>query len=166
MAVDAARSEETPGTLGRGDSAPRRRVTPTSDPAPGLRRRTVLGGAAALSVGAPLLAACGSDGADSEARLPDAGTVLITAAEVPVGGGIILTDHGLVVTQPEEGTFKAFSSTCTHQGCEVTEVTETIDCACHISKFSLFDGSPQSGPATSPLPETSVTVDGDDITTA
>ncbi|MCD4535550.1 Rieske (2Fe-2S) protein [Nocardioides sp. cx-169] len=127
----------------------------------------MLGGAAALGVGLPLLAACGSDdGGDSGVQAPGAGTVLTTTAEVPVGGGIILVDDGLVVTQPEEGTFKAFSSTCTHQGCEVTKVTETIDCLCHRSKFSLSDGSPQSGPATSPLPETIVTVDGDNVTTA
>jgi Rieske Fe-S protein len=146
----------------------RPRVTPTSDPAPGISRRTVLGGTAALCVGAPLLAACGSDdaGGDSDVQLPAAGTKLSTTAEVPVGGGIILVDEGLVVTQPEEGTFKAFSSKCTHQGCVVTKVTETIDCPCHNSKFSLSDGSPQSGPATSPLPETSVTVDGANVTTA
>lgn len=143
-------------------------MTTTSDPAPGPRRRTVLRGAAALGVCAPLLAACGSDdgGVDSHVPLPDGGTVLTTTAEVPVGGGIILVDDGLVVTQPEEGTFKAFSSKCTHQGCKVTKVTDTIDCPCHNSKFSLSDGSPQSGPATSPLPETRVTVDGDNVTTA
>ena len=147
---------------------PRPRVTPTSDPAPEASRRTVLIGTAALAVGTPLLAACGSDddGGDSDVQLPDAGTVLTTTAEVPVGGGIILVDDGLVVTQPEEGTFKAFSSKCTHQGCAVTKVTETIDCPCHDSKFSLSDGSPQPGPATSRLPETSVTVDGDNVTTA
>jgi Rieske Fe-S protein len=145
-------------------------VTPTSDPAPGVRRRAVLGGTAALGVGAPLLASCGTDdgggGGDSDVQQPDTARVLTTTAQVPVGGGIILADDGLVVTQPEEGTFKAFSSTCTHQGCEVTKVTQTIDCPCHNSKFSLSDGSPQSGPATSPLRETSVTVDGDNVTTA
>lgn len=146
---------------------PQPRVTPTSHSSAGVRRRTVLGGTAALGVGAPLLAACGSDDSgDSDVQPPDAGTVLTTTAEVPVGSGIILADKGLVVTQPEEGTFKAFSSKCTHQGCEVTKVTETIDCPCHSSKFSLTDGSPQGGPATKPLPETTVTVDGDDITTA
>ncbi len=131
-----------------------------------LSRRTVLGGTAALGVGAPLLAACGSDDEGGDVAVPDAGTVLTTTAEVPVGGGIILAEEGLVVTQPEEGTFKAFSSKCTHQGCEVTKVATTIDCPCHTSKFSISDGSPQSGPATSPLPETPVTVDGDNITTA
>jgi Rieske Fe-S protein len=131
----------------------------------GLRRRTVLGGTVAAGVGVPLLAACGSDeGGDVE--VPDAGTVLTTTAEVPVGGGVILAEEGLVVTQPEEGTFKAFSSKCTHQGCEVTKVGSTIDCACHGSKFSISDGSVQGGPAPDPLPETKVAVDGDNVTTA
>ena len=146
---------------------PQPRVTPTPDLAPGFRRRTVLGGTAALGVGAPLLAACGSDdGGSSDAAAPKAGTVLATTADVPVGGGVILAKDGLVVTQPEEGTFKAFSSKCTHQGCQVTKVSSTIDCPCHKSKFSITDGSPESGPASSPLPETAIKVDGDNITTA
>jgi len=146
---------------------PQPRVSPTPDRAPGVSRRTVLGGTAALGVGTPLLVACGSDdegGSDVEA--PDAGTVLTAAADVPIGGGVILAKDGLVVTQPEEGTFKAFSSKCTHQGCEVTKVSSTINCPCHNSKFSITDGSPESGPASSPLPETAVRVDGDNITTA
>jgi Rieske Fe-S protein len=142
-------------------------VTPVTDRAPGFRRRTVLGGTAALGVGAPLLAACGSaDGGSSDVAAPKAGTVLTTTADVPVGGGVILAKDGLVVTQPEQGTFKAFSSKCTHQGCQVTKVSSTIDCPCHNSKFSITDGSPQSGPANSPLPETAIKVDGNNITTA
>ena len=144
---------------------PQPRVTPPRDTAAGLSRRTVLGGTAALGVGAPLLAACGSDDEGGDVEAPDAGTVLVPAADVPVGGGVILADDGLVVTQPEEGTFKAFSSKCTHQGCQVTKVSSTIDCPCHKSKFSITDGSPESGPASSPLPETAIKVDGDNITT-
>jgi Rieske Fe-S protein len=141
-------------------------VTPTPDTS-GVSRRTVLGGTAALGVGVPLLAACGSDDSGtSDAKVPDPGTVLTTTADVPVGGGVILAKDGLVVTQPEAGTFKAFSSKCTHQGCQVTKVSSTIDCPCHLSKFSIVDGSPESGPARSPLPETAVKVDGDNITTA
>lgn len=131
-------------------------------------RRSVIGGTAALGVGVPLLAACGSeDSAGNDTAAPKAGTVLTTTSEVPVGGGVILAKEGLVVTQPEQGTFKAFSSKCTHQGCEVTKVTEgSIDCPCHGSKFSISDGSVQAGPASSALPETKVSVDGQDITTA
>ena len=57
----------------------------------------------------------------------------------------------------------AYSAVCTHQGCLVTEVTETIDCACHFSKFSITDGSVVSGPASAPLAEQAITVDGDSI---
>ena len=131
-------------------------------------RRTVLGGTAALGVGLPLLAACGSgDDGGSDAEPPKSGTVLTTTGEVPVGGGVILAEDGLVVTQPEAGTFKAFSSKCTHQGCQVTKVTDgTINCPCHGSKFSISDGSVQAGPAKSPLPETTVSVDGQDLVPA
>jgi Rieske Fe-S protein len=133
----------------------------------GISRRHVLGGTAALGVAGPLLAGCGSDDVDGDDQSPPAaaspGTVLTTAAEVPVGGGVILTDPGVVVTQPEQGTFKGFSATCTHQGCTVASVSETINCTCHGSRFSITDGSVQNGPATSDLPEKPVTLEGDQI---
>jgi len=57
-----------------------------------------------------------------------------------------------VVTQPVSGTFKAFSATCTHQGCAVSEVANgTINCPCHGSRFAVADGSVTAGPATTPL---------------
>ena len=52
------------------------------------------------------------------------------------------------MTQPVAGTFKAFSATCTHQGCTVNEVAGgTINCPCHGSKFAVADGAPTAGPA-------------------
>jgi Rieske Fe-S protein len=88
-------------------------------------------------------------------------------ADVPVGGGVVLAAQGLVVTQPQAGTFKAFSATCTHQGCTVTEVKGgTINCPCHGSKFAVADGSPTAGPAKKPLPETAVRVQGSSIVRA
>lgn len=68
-----------------------------------------------------------------------------------------------MVTQPAAGEFKAFSATCTHQACAVTGVTETIDCVCHGSKFSITDGSVVQGPATEPLPEKPISVEGQRI---
>lgn len=85
----------------------------------------------------------------------------VAAAEVPVGGGVILPDAAYVVTQPEKGTYKAFSKICTHQGCPVNLVTNgQIVCNCHGSHFSITDGSVVSGPAKSPLPEAKTTVSG------
>jgi Rieske Fe-S protein len=41
-----------------------------------------------------------------------------------------------------------------------------ITCPCHQSRFSVTDGSVQSGPAPAPLPERAITVDGDTIVLA
>jgi Rieske Fe-S protein len=120
----------------------------------GIDRRSLLaGGAAALVVGGGL-AACG-DGrpARSATTPPAAGTRLVAAGDVPVGGGVILPDEQMVVTQPAAGEFKAFSFVCTHQGCPVTEVKGgVIVCHCHGSRFSVATGAPEPGsPATKPL---------------
>ena len=69
-----------------------------------------------------------------------------------------------MITQPTAGDFKAFSSICTHQNCPVADVTDTINCTCHGSRFSITDGSVLNPPATNPLGERNVTVDGDSLT--
>src|SRR5262245_30642765 len=46
---------------------------------------------------------------------------LAHTGDVPVGGGIVLDQKNIVLTQPRKGTFKAFTATCTHQGCQVVE---------------------------------------------
>ncbi|MGW0658958.1 Rieske (2Fe-2S) protein [Streptodolium elevatio] len=93
------------------------------------------------------------------------GTALAKTSDIPVGGGKIFDQQKVVVTQPSAGTFKAFSSTCTHQGCTVSSISNgTINCACHGSKFSATDGSVESGPATKPLPAKQIATSGDQIT--
>ncbi|GGK23809.1 iron-sulfur protein [Pilimelia terevasa] len=143
-------------------------------------RRAVLFGAGALGAGA-LLAGCGDDEpaatpstaapatsapADGQGT-PGAPTPLTPAAAVPVGGGVILADREIVVTQPEKGVYKGFSAKCTHKGCVVKDVTGgNIHCACHESLFSIKDGSVQGGPAPVPLPERPVKLEGADIVPA
>ncbi len=132
-----------------------------------LTRRRVLAytGLAAAAVSG--LSACASYGAspDLPASSSGGGTgTSIPTADIPVGGGKIFPDAEAVVTQPTAGEFKAFSSICTHQNCPVAEVTETINCNCHGSKFSITDGSVVNPPAATPLPAKSVTVDGDTLT--
>jgi Rieske Fe-S protein len=84
--------------------------------------------------------------------------------EVPVGGGKILTAERVVLTRPESGRVRAFSTVCTHQGCAVDRIADgTINCPCHGSKFAVADGSVVSGPARRPLPELPVTVAGDTV---
>ncbi|RKN47851.1 Rieske (2Fe-2S) protein [Micromonospora endolithica] len=144
-------------------------------------RRAVLAGSGAVGVTA-LLAGCqtygaasapapaapppAAGGAPGDASAPADGetAALARVADVPVGGGRILADQGIVLTQPAAGTIKAFSARCTHQGCTVTSVDDgTIVCACHNSVFDIADGSVRGGPAKQPLPETPVAVDGDTI---
>jgi len=108
----------------------------------------------------------GAAGGTAGAAAGDAGAVA-AVADVPVGGGIVLAAQDLVVTQPVAGTFKGFSATCTHQGCKVNEVAGgTINCPCHGSKFAVADGAPTAGPASKPLPEKAVAVQGSSVVLA
>jgi Rieske Fe-S protein len=163
-----------------------------TDPAPAaLGRRVVLLGAGAVGV-AGVLAACGggddgtastgdkpttgggaeetaeaTESSPAESSEPPAGSGaagVVAVADVPVGGGVIVTAEQIVVTQPADGEFKAFGSTCTHQSCQVNEVADgQIICPCHGSRYSIEDGSVQGGPAPEPLPEVGVAVEGDQV---
>jgi nitrite reductase/ring-hydroxylating ferredoxin subunit len=136
---------------------------------PALNRRAVLvGGCAAC---AAVLSACSGYGSGRPAAQPPpaapAGGALVATANVPVGGGVVLAEQDVVVTQPAAGEFKGFSATCTHQGCKVGEVSGgTINCPCHGSKFTIADGAVADGPAPSPLPERAIAVAGNEITLA
>jgi nitrite reductase/ring-hydroxylating ferredoxin subunit len=136
-------------------------------------RRRALSGAAAVGLGLPLLAACGGGSGSAS----DPGTTapggsgssggLAPTSDIPVGGGAIFPDQKVVVTQPTSGDFKGFSATCPHQGCLVNSVADgVIKCPCHGSTFSIEDGAPQVGPATSPLPQVQVTVKAGEINLA
>jgi Rieske Fe-S protein len=137
----------------------------------GPNRRAVVLSGCGLAGGA-LLAGCATYGPAAPAAAPapapsTADGPLAATTDVPVGGGLVLAARGVVLTQPVAGTFKAFSSTCTHQGCTVSEVVGgTINCPCHGSKFAVADGSVTGGPAPRPLPEQPVTVQGTSIVLA
>ncbi|GII87635.1 iron-sulfur protein [Sphaerisporangium siamense] len=149
------------------------------------RRSMMLGaGGAGLAV---VLTACGGtdsaapvDGGASSQPAPassaaegsggsggGAADVLAKTADIPKGGGKIFKEQKIVVTQPSDGQFKAFSAICPHQGCSCNAVSNgTINCPCHGSKFSISDGSVTAGPAKQPLEEKQIKVDGDSISLA
>ncbi|GHH71549.1 iron-sulfur protein [Streptosporangium violaceochromogenes] len=86
--------------------------------------------------------------------------VLAKTADIPEGGGKVFKAEKVVVTQPKPGEFKAFTSVCTHRGCDVSDVSGgTINCPCHGSRFNVADGSVARGPAARPLAEKAITVE-------
>jgi Rieske Fe-S protein len=134
-------------------------------------RRAVVTGTCAVACGAAVggCATYTTAGPEPEAAPPSgppegAAAPLARAADVPIGGGTVLADRDVVITQPVSGQFRAFSATCTHQGCAVGDVSDgAINCHCHGSRFALADGAVVDGPAETPLPEREVTVSGEDI---
>jgi Rieske Fe-S protein len=116
-----------------------------------------VGGAEAGGAGA------GGDAVGGAGAGGGAARALVGKDRVPVGGGVV-TDQGVVVTQPVAGTFLGFTSVCTHQGCSVSGVRDgLITCPCHGSAFKIGDGSVARGPAARALAAIAVKVNGSDI---
>lgn len=101
-------------------------------------RRTFLLGTATTFAGA-FLAACG--------KAPSAE---VAATQVPVGSAVIVDK--IIIAQPTEGQFVAYSTVCPHQGSQITQVDgNTVRCPAHGSVFDIATGEPVSGPATSAM---------------
>ncbi|MCT1802489.1 Rieske (2Fe-2S) protein [Kocuria carniphila] len=150
-------------------STERHQPSDTADTSGLPTRRRVMGAAGLASVAAVGLSACGgSDQESSDPATPQAPTSPVDVAatsDVPVGQGLKVEKDGLqaVVGQPTEGTFKAFSPVCPHEGCVVNPANKSYVCPCHSSTFDMATGDVQGGPATSGLVEYPVTVQGDRI---
>ena len=117
-----------------------------------VNRRTVLAGTGIVAVGVAV-AAC-APGSDEEANpeikgtnVGASGTVLAAVADVPVGGGVVVSDPPIVVTQPKAGEVKGFTAICPHAGCLVSSVqNDEIICPCHGSHYDTA-GRIRKGPA-------------------
>ncbi|HET8916266.1 MAG TPA: Rieske (2Fe-2S) protein [Propionibacteriaceae bacterium] len=138
-----------------------------------ISRRTVIMNAGLAAAAIAGLSSCTnySTAPNSEPSAPAtggssgaAGPLTVQETDIPVGSGKIFPDAQTVITQPKNGEFKAFSAVCTHQGCIVATVTDTINCDCHGSKYSITDGSVVNPPAPKPLPPKTIKVDGDSLT--
>lgn len=144
-----------------------------------LPRRTVLAAGGVVAVGGVLVACGGSESSAPSAAgetaeeaeiaeevgeeevAADQGEELVPVAEVPVEGGVVISEPPVVVVQPTEGDIKAFSAVCPHQGCLMSSVeANEIVCPCHGSLFSAEDGAVLAGPANTGLPAVTVRVQG------
>ncbi|MFF2145986.1 Rieske (2Fe-2S) protein [Kitasatospora sp. NPDC058190] len=134
---------------------------------PATSRRTLLCGAAAVLAAGGTVAVTGcssSAGSSASSSAPKGPVDLGPASAIPEGGGKVFREQKIVVTQPTAGQYKAFSAKCTHAGCIVDQVAkEQIQCPCHGSRFGIADGAVQDGPAPSPLPAYTVTVEGGNL---
>lgn len=114
-------------------------------------RRMFLIGTATTFAGA-LMAACGTDDAQS-----------VSAKDVPVGSAIIVGN--VIIAQPTEGEYRAYSTACPHANAVIDEINGDIArCPKHGSEFSLKDGSVITGPARDALYPKEITVEGNSIT--
>lgn len=130
-------------------------------------RRTVLTGVGA-GAGLVVLAACSSPDSEGDATNGDggdspvvpAGTDLVAASDVPLGGAVSVTigEAPILVTQPTDGDIRAFSAVCTHQGCPVNPGDGDLACPCHGSRYDLETAAVLAGPAPRPLPPLTVEV--------
>jgi Rieske Fe-S protein len=135
-----------------------------------LSRRSVLRGSGVVAVGAVagFLLARRSDAARgtgtavaANAYGPDPASTASTLAsvdDIPDGGGLVLDDQRVVLVRSGDDV-RAFSATCTHQGCTVDGVTDgVITCPCHGSAFDAGTGEVVTGPATRALDPVQVEV--------
>ncbi len=128
---------------------------------PSASRRTVLRGAALAGAAGLCATACDAGTDRRGAALPTEPVDLGAAGEVPVGGARLYREHKLIVAQPAQGEYKAFSAVCTHAGCVVDKVEDgKVSCPCHGSKFDAATGKVLQGPAGAPLPAVPVKAAG------
>jgi cytochrome b6-f complex iron-sulfur subunit len=95
--------------------------------------------------------------------------VIAAESEVSPGSAVEFEDGGepAVLVRLESGDFVAYSAVCTHQGCAVAYDSGQLSCPCHGSVFDPANGAAVvNGPATAPLAEIPVSVEGGSVTRA
>jgi cytochrome b6-f complex iron-sulfur subunit len=114
----------------------------------------------------------GSDGGSKKSSGGEAkagGTAIASESEVAPGSAYKFKDSGnpAVLVHLENGDFVAYSAICTHQACTVAYKDGDLACPCHGSTFDPANGaSVVTGPATRPLPEIPVKVEGGEVVKA
>lgn len=138
---------------------------------PCTQRRTVLAALPGIILLPGIASACGmTEPAQPPSTVQQTTTVAqstIPAAEVPVGTAkqVKSGDATVIVAQPSEGEFVAYSARCTHQG-GVVQVVQgmKLRCPLHGAEYDATDGANTLAPAPRPLDVVPVSESGGQLT--
>jgi cytochrome b6-f complex iron-sulfur subunit len=114
----------------------------------------------------------GSEGGSNKSSGGDSGaggTAIASESAVAHGSAYKFKDSGnpALLVHLDNGDFVAYSAVCTHQACTVAYKDGNLACPCHGSVFDPANGaSVATGPATRPLPEIPVKVEGGEVVRA
>ena len=92
---------------------------------------------------------------------PPAGYVLVAPLSALSGRSYAYFNHpkfGSSILVNYNGTWNAFSSSCTHAGCTVNLTGSSVYCPCHSGYFSPANGAVTGGPPPTPLPQYDVKI--------
>lgn len=146
-------------------------TAPSTTVGPCTQRRKVLMALPGIVLLPGIASACGMTEAPGPASTVQQTTTVpattIPAAEVPVGTAkqFKAGDSNVIVAQPVEGEFVAYSSRCTHQGGNVQVIEGMLlRCPLHGAEFDATDGRNTLSPAPRPLDAIPVSVAGGQLT--
>ena len=146
-------------------------VGPVGRVGPCTQRRTVLAALPGIVLLPGIASACGmtepAQPPSTVQQTTEVRATTIPAADVPVGTArqVKTGDATVIVAQPTEGEFVAYSARCTHQG-GVVQVVQgmTLRCPLHGAEYDATDGRNPLPPAPRPLDVVPVTVAGGQLT--
>lgn len=153
-----------------GDMTDPHAATSVTRVGPCTQRRAVLLALPGIAILPGILSACGMtpppEPASTVQQTTTVPSTTIDAAEIPVGTAKQVDAGGenVIVAQPSEGEFVAYSAVCTHQGGNVQVVKGmTLRCPLHGAEYDATDGANTLAPAPRPLDAVPVTVQGDKL---
>ncbi len=91
-------------------------------------------------------------------------TEVAKVGEILIGAmKLVQVEYEMIIVANVEGNLYAFSDTCTHAECALSEGSlsgDLVECGCHGSQFNVKTGAVESGPAIEPVPTYAVRVEG------